>query len=469
MMRTFLAAAAVLPLAVLYGLQHFSATAQRSRAVPRTAWSARGLAGLASSCLPTVLQRSDKLPSTQWRALTRWHSEQYLSETFAPLHSVWERQISRSDSDHADDRTFVYFAENGERGGASYGMRAPPHAPAETASVIEHTKMPMKMFMARAHRGALLYCSHDLAALGEAAKADAWPLWPFDLRVPEDGNYATTQGIVWLGAGRPITHAHYDTSHNVFVQLVGRKHFTLWSPESLRSSLRLFPSRHSMHRQSMLRDPVHDATSDTLEVTLEEGEALYLPPFYAHHVRALDNLSISVAIWSDSDAALRKDSLDRLPLPWEAEWSADEVLLAAVHFLRSAIASVHGGDLLASRAMLSRLLTSRYQSLHMLTEKEREGLLPPDGKAGQEDRLAVCSTRNGAVAARSTELGAHVWQGALRVADAVRDISDDVAIREVALANYIEAVSEFVVGASMTYSFLSTCVLAGVGVWGNGK
>ena len=121
-----------------------------------------------------------------------------------------------------------------------------------------------------------------------------------------------------------VTHAHYDTSHNLFVQVTGRKHFTLWPPAA-HAPLRLYPTRHSLHRQSALSEPPRAAAAAAgrRSVVLDEGDALYLPPFYFHQVEALSNVSLAVAVWSESADSARKDALERLPLPWEADEPMD--------------------------------------------------------------------------------------------------------------------------------------------------
>ena len=258
--------------------------------VPTCSWPAAGIDGLADAGQPRRL-RGPSLPSAAWRAHQRWPSTDYLTSAFLPLQGVWRRPLpSAHASSTAEDRTFVYFAERGESGGR-FGMRAPARAPPDTARVVEYEQLSVGTFLSAANSSdALLYCSHELSALGEAAVGDVEPLAPLELRTrsassEDDQQRLTTRGIVWLGAGRPVTHAHYDTSHNVFVQVVGRKLFTLWPPSSL-GALNIYPTRHSMHRQSSWADPPADAPADRLEVLLEAGDALYLPPFYAHHVAA---------------------------------------------------------------------------------------------------------------------------------------------------------------------------------------
>ena len=223
-------------------------------------WPSNGLAGLAARRQPARVRANDgRLPSTQWRAMTRWHSTAYLESSFRPLQAVWQREVAGSEVHERpedEQRAFVYFAEGGEHGSV-FGMRAPPSS-SRLRRVQKHDVMHMADFIAAADRGELLYCSLSAVSLGAAAEADLRPLAAFNLATQHNASDATdqpTEAIVWLGAGRAVTHAHYDTSHNAFIQVVGRKRFTLWPPSALRGELALYPTRHSLHRQSSLDAP----------------------------------------------------------------------------------------------------------------------------------------------------------------------------------------------------------------------
>ena len=63
---------------------------------------------------------------------------------------------------------------------------------------------------------------------------------------------------------------------------------------------------------------------------------------------------------------------------------------------------------------------------------------------------------------RRAELHEHVAVGAERVAHAVRAVSRDAAIVELAMGNYLEAVAHFVAGRELIHAYLSECAL---GAW----
>jgi oxalate decarboxylase/phosphoglucose isomerase-like protein (cupin superfamily) len=109
---------------------------------------------------------------------------------------------------------------------------------------------------------------------------------------------------VWIGKN-VITHAHYDASPNFYVQLYGKKKFILFAPEQYKN-LYLHPFAHPKDRQSEVNfeNPNYKLfpnyrKAKAIEVTLEKGDVLYLPPYWFHRVESLD-LSISVNVWSES-------------------------------------------------------------------------------------------------------------------------------------------------------------------------
>ena len=53
---------------------------------------------------------------------------------------------------------------------------------------------------------------------------------------------------LWVGQRDVVAHCHYDGYHNFFVQIKGRKRFTLVPPSSWHV-LRVYPFLHPSHAQ----------------------------------------------------------------------------------------------------------------------------------------------------------------------------------------------------------------------------
>ena len=109
---------------------------------------------------------------------------------------------------------------------------------------------------------------------------------------------------MWLGqAGGVSAAVHYDLQHNIFLQASGSKRFTLLPP-STHHLLRLHPRWHGSQRQSQgSEDTSWPAAISTetfvLQVELNEGDALYIPPLWFHLVER--NVRCFIFRWPDSE------------------------------------------------------------------------------------------------------------------------------------------------------------------------
>jgi hypothetical protein len=124
---------------------------------------------------------------------------------------------------------------------------------------------------------------------------------------------------------------------NFYQQVIGRKRFLLIAP-SAHAKLALYPAIHPAHRSAQLRvrtvnsaePPIdseatsaHSATTsgpaaqhpppqhllEAMEVVLEPGEVLYIPAMWFHQVETLDELAVSVNVWSQYHPVTLADQL----------------------------------------------------------------------------------------------------------------------------------------------------------------
>jgi hypothetical protein len=105
----------------------------------------------------------------------------------------------------------------------------------------------------------------------------------------------------WIGGAGCVTQLHYDRDHNFLVQVRGRKALTLFAPED---SGYLYPntdseyahvSRIELENADKNKFPLFDQATP-FYCLLEEGDALYLPPYWWHQVRSLE-MCINVNYW----------------------------------------------------------------------------------------------------------------------------------------------------------------------------
>lgn len=111
---------------------------------------------------------------------------------------------------------------------------------------------------------------------------------------------------LWIG-NRIEVATHYDTSSNIACVVAGRRRFALFPPDQL-ANLYVGPLDHTIAGQPVsLVDPempdlarfprFAEAMAHARVATLEPGDALFIPPIWWHHVRALGPLNVLVNYW----------------------------------------------------------------------------------------------------------------------------------------------------------------------------
>ena len=105
----------------------------------------------------------------------------------------------------------------------------------------------------------------------------------------------------WFGPKGTVSPLHYDPKHNFLCQVMGQKYIRLYSPH-LTSSLYPHES-HLLENTSQVDVENPDFEKfplfkdlPYLELVLEPGEMLYMPPKYWHFVKSL-SISFSVSFW----------------------------------------------------------------------------------------------------------------------------------------------------------------------------
>lgn len=195
------------------------------------------------------------------------------------------------------------------------------------------------------------------AALNSSAP---FSLEPFDVlsqsgRVPRAHQDPNIRANLWVSSANATSPLHYDASHNVFVQVVGRKRFLLVPPSRAHDGLALYSVHHPCHRASA-RGNVAELLESAELVDLEAGEVLYLPPFYLHQVTSLSP-SCSVNMYIPAREVVKVQRIFSFRPPIDKTW-LDLVRFAGVRvFLRALISRVEP-DGLAS--FVATMLRERY-------------------------------------------------------------------------------------------------------------
>ncbi|MDP2435156.1 MAG: cupin-like domain-containing protein [archaeon] len=171
---------------------------------------------------------------------------------------------------------------------------------------------------------ALHYWAGDSESFSAMVKEDVETGEGKGLWVSEEGRSSP----LWIGQENVTVRRHFDYTHNVFVQLCGRKTLCL---SKHGSPFATYPYFHPGYRQEHLSS-ASDMTASSC-VTLQPGDVLYLPPFVWHWTRA-DTFSVSLSFFSNPIRAA-DDQLLRLPLPFEPRWSSLQQRVALSRYLAS--------------------------------------------------------------------------------------------------------------------------------------
>jgi hypothetical protein len=292
------------------------------------------------------------------------------------------------------------------------------------------------------------YYSGDLTTAGRTVVAD---LGPASLRA----TFATTGARddvdinIWLGSANATATPHVDAEHNVFVQLAGRKAFTLLPPGAWRA-LGVHSRLHPCWRQARTVDALSSGAPRAV-VTLSPGDVLYVPPYVFHGVTAVD-ASASVNLWTPGAAGAAADALATARTPFDAGWPPELTAAVAVRYLRALLVRGWGAGRDAAAGFLRDLVAARYTGSRdappVVADDEAEeaayGLCGSGGggRGGAALRASVTAAVNAAVAALAPLCAVD--------ADAAALVAGD----------HVEDVAAYAVGPRLARTFVERCLLA---------
>ncbi|OQS06338.1 hypothetical protein THRCLA_01627 [Thraustotheca clavata] len=198
----------------------------------------------------------------------------------------------------------------------------------ELANVFPSKESTLKVHRRQLHslitqtKNGSYYLNDELVKLSTQLAKDINPIYNFV--APGMENSAMVK--LWLGGPSGVVNLHYDATHNVFHQIHGAKRFLLFPPEAY-EGLYLYSRLHPSHRQSQLdlsqsvselikHFPRFSTAADMMiDVTLNPGDTMYLPPFWFHCVLT-SSPSISVNVWSDAEELKFLNQAMSNPLPY---------------------------------------------------------------------------------------------------------------------------------------------------------
>lgn len=368
--------------------------------------------------------------------------------------------------------SFMYFDDVGEANSASptseagtggllpdVGAAASP--PRASLAAMSPSAAAVAMAPGGGPSGRRTYCTDAVEVLAPSVNAAvarelSW------MRAVGDGQDSDDTEVyapsVWLGSRNATTQLHYDGPHNLFIQVSGRKNWVILPPDQA-SAVHLYPELHPRARKSQVDferlqsgDASVRAAFPRLEdlrcgyqVELQAGEALYVPPFWLHHVSALDP-SVSVNVFSRSAEQEAASAAASVPFPFEEAWPRGDKVAGLHAFLHLLIE--HLGR--EPCAVATEIVQSRYDPLDRPLGGRGTTFSATEGSCYSHDDIHALRFRGGL---RAEALDARVEA----VADALQKVRAD-GTRHLILSNYIElAVGTFMEPTSVS-AFLSDCL-----------
>ena len=202
----------------------------------------------------------------------------------------------------------------------------------------------------------------DYAAFSEAMRAQFWG----EMSAVDPSLVVGSQPLepvlsVWMGGRGVTTQSHYDEPHNMFLQLIGTKKFTILPPCAI-DALPLYPDLHvrarksqftlsqiakgtlkksnldfSLHDFFFISDSTEDSSTETrrlrslLEVQVSRGDVIYLPPYYVHRVEVMSKSAASYNVFTHSNYSTLRTAIYQHPLPFEESWKGSAIGGPAIH------------------------------------------------------------------------------------------------------------------------------------------
>lgn len=365
-------------------------------------------------------------PGEEWPAMSKW-TVPYISKQRSVMSNVYVRE---------DASSFVYFDADDVENGTSSGTR-----------VVE--TMSMKRFMRdlMTEGPPLMYFSGALSQWGDTFAADV----PDTFCVSE-GTCVEPQ--IWISEADVVTATHYDAAFNFFTQIRGRKRFDLWPP-SAGSSLYVHSSLSPFARQSQIDFSIDGAVNATAfpqyetyakhlrrTVVVDEGDTLYVPPYWFHRVTALSPLTVSVSMWTETTRTLdAKQDVDETPLPFETTWEAPDVDCAVMLFVRLVLSAYHAA-FQDDHDPIRVLLSSRYAPVSRRTCGRGVSFLC----RSSTKKTTACSSRQSNVMTRLHDAKSPLRDKFVRRSETIiRRFSriESADVRNLYFANWLESIARF--------------------------
>lgn len=318
-----------------------------------------------------------------------------------------------------------------------------------------------------------------------AGESKADPITATSAEQDDDPDASIWKPMLWLSHPGVVAQTHYDTQHNVFVQILGVKRFLLFPPST---ELYSYPNIHRSYRQSQVHfeyaaaSPIEDpaavevasplpvgARRDTthaqlfprvtaanvtaLEVLVHPGDVLYIPPYWQHRVESLTfSLSLSILSPSYVEASLAEVFWENVP--FGAFQAHRGLRTRAVQAYLSKLIGYSVGMIGSAtiQQFAQSLFETRFATLRMRHKEFRTCF------EATPDQVAAGGEAAEPPDALVTRYAEKFDTAARNVADMLREIDAANAIKVIFLRDYVEQLVRWAVGPEYTADFIRSCL-----------
>eukprot|EP01095_Lingulamoeba_sp_RSL-Kostka_P015516 TRINITY_DN7165_c0_g1_i1.p1 TRINITY_DN7165_c0_g1~~TRINITY_DN7165_c0_g1_i1.p1 ORF type:complete len:493 (-),score=75.06 TRINITY_DN7165_c0_g1_i1:12-1490(-) len=234
------------------------------------------------------------------------------------------------------------------------------------------------------------YYAEHISKISTLLEEDMEEIYPLFIVNENDNLLYKPKMLLWMGSKNAVTRLHYDWNYNFHLVIKGSKRFMFLPPDEF-NNVYIFPHLHPYNTKSQLfidhhqywntsKDhydlEYHDLDhmidrkyknykkSKFIEIVVNEGQILYIPPLYLHHVESLEN-SISIAMWSLCYETDLMNKVIETGLPFHKSWSKQQTIFSTIIYINELITNVHFLETIHySNTKIIKDLLARYEPLY---------------------------------------------------------------------------------------------------------